>query len=128
MATDNDALGSDFAGVTDLDFSLSDVSGRRALAEAVARRWLTPRGSLIYDPDYGQGLLEYTHVSTDGVDGLRAALESEALKDERVEDVAVDVTLVNEVLTIRGRLVDAEGPFDLTVSYDGVRAALALEE
>jgi hypothetical protein len=123
---DNDDIGGDFTGVDDLDFSLTVVYGRRALAEAIARRWLQPEGTLVYAPDYGQGLADYLLADADPA--LAGKLEQEALKDERVEAVEVRVALVAGELSIVGRLQDAQGPFDLTVAYDGLKAALSLGE
>lgn len=126
MATDNLDIGADFAGVDDLAYSLVTVSGRRALGEAIARRWLTLRGSLAYAPDYGQGLA--TQLLSDLDPSLAGKLEQEALKDERVERIEVRVAFVQDELRIVARVEDAAGPFSLTVAYDGLKTALTLSE
>jgi hypothetical protein len=109
-------LGSDFACVMDLDPNLTVVSGRLALGQAVARRWLTIPGTLWYDRTYGAGLLAAINGAVQSTESWSSILETEALKDERVLECTVSVSFANETLTVLGRLVDAEGPFDLTVA------------
>lgn len=119
-------LGEDFAGALDIDPSLSVVSGRRAHAEAVARRWYDRAGSLFYDRNYGAGIETYLNAAVPP-DTISAQLEQEALKDERTEDCTVAVTRGQESLRIDGRLVDADGPFGLTVLASQLDVEVLLE-
>lgn len=121
----NDPLGTDLSGVDDVDPNLTPVSGRLMLAQAIARRWITDPGELFYAPDYGAGLRRYLSGATDNVGALPALLENEARKDERVDDCKVAVSLVDETLTVIGRIEDAQGPFSLTLSLS--TTALTLE-
>jgi phage baseplate assembly protein W len=114
--SDNANIGSDFDCVSDITASLTVVSGRKALAQAVARRWITHPGDLVYDPDYGFGLLSYVSGAMQSTGVIAAGLVAEALKDERVEACTVQVSFVGETLTVVGQLEDADGPFDLTFS------------
>jgi hypothetical protein len=121
----NDPLGTDFWGVEDIDNNLTPVSGRLGLAQAVARRWLTDPGTLFYAPEYGYGLRRHLNAALEDTGSVASGLAAEAKKDERVEDCKVDVTFLEEALTINGRLVAATGPFDLVLSLS--KTTLTLE-
>ena len=112
--TDNASIGVDFDCVTDITSGLTTVSGRKALAQAVARRWITHPGDLIDAPDYGFGLLSYLSGAMQSTNAIASGLVAEALKDERVESCTVDVTFIGDALTVVGRIEDAAGPFDFT--------------
>jgi hypothetical protein len=112
----NDPLGTDFFGVEDMDNNLTPVSGRLMLAQAVARRWLTEPGELFYAPNYGYGIRRHLNAALEDTGSIASGLAAEAKKDERVDECSVDVTFLDEVLTINGRLVAATGPFDLVLS------------
>lgn len=121
-------LGDDFFCVTDLDFNLTEVSGRRAVAESVARRWLTFPGTLFYDPTYGFGLELWLNEPSEKLDELGPALENEALKDERVESCRVAVRYEDGEIHILARLEDGDGPFSLVLDVGQVSVQLLLEE
>ena len=116
MAVDfENSLGVDFSCVDDIDPSLTLVDGRLGLAQSIARRISTPRGMLFYDSDYGSDIRGRISRPTD--DKITSRLvEAEAIKDERIEDVAADVTFAEatETLSIEVTLEDADGPFTLT--------------
>lgn len=109
-------LGSDIGCITGVDWSLTTVSGRKALAQAIARRWITEPGDLVYDEDYGYGIFSFISGAVQSPGVIAAGLRAEALKDERVEDCQVTVSFVGDALSISGKLTDAAGPFDLTLS------------
>jgi len=117
-------LGTDLACVSDLSPTLATVSGRRALVEAVARRWTTVPGTLLADSEYGGGLSAALLAS--GVpDDLAARLERQALRDERVAgaDVTVELNHLTGTLTVIGSLVDADGPFKLTLNVSDMTSS-----
>lgn len=123
MSTD---FGTDVSCVTDVDPRCAVVSGRRLLAEAVARRLITPRGRLIGDPNYGTDITDYINddVSKTNLAAMRAAIIAEARKDERVEKCQVIITPppardmgIGKYL-IAVTLTDADGPFDLTLAVN----------
>lgn len=120
-------LGTDISCIVDLDANLTVVSGRLALAQAVARRWLTVPGSLWYAPTYGAGLLTALSGSVQSVDEWSRRLESEALKDERLLECTAAVAFANEQLSVRGRLVDADGPFSLTLDVSNLTVNILVE-
>lgn len=121
-------LGEDFAGVGDVDADWSFVSGRLALAQAVAERLFEETGGLFYDPNYGAGALNL--LGTSGVSLRAANLEEQALRDERVEACDAEVTFdeATQAFSINVTIDDGDGPFtfvlkpsDLTVDLlDGI--------
>lgn len=122
-------LGSDIHCVSGLDPLFTIVDGRTALAEAIARRLSTPRGTLAWigdDPDYGYDLRQ--HLADDLTPQALAAIgprvEAEALADERVRAARATATLVGGVLRVALALTDAAGPFRFTLSVDAVNVTV----
>lgn len=110
-------LGSDLSGVLDIDFALSTVSGRTALGQAILRRLTTPRGGLVGDPTYGYAVFE-TIGSTVPTSVIEQRVLEQVLAEEEVEDARVSVQRTGESLRIVISVVDAEGPFELTLTRD----------
>lgn len=102
--------------------SWSLASGSRNVANAIGRRLITPRGGLFYDPDYGFDTREYLGVAlTRGkLAELIQGVESEALKDVRVQAVVASVTTTGNPstsLTLELSVTLADGPtFDMIMS------------
>lgn len=119
MAVD---LGTDVGGVFDINPEGKLVSGRRCLAEAVARRLITPRGRLIDDPNYGTDLREYLNDDMGPRDLaiMFSAASAECLKDERVVGADVTGTFVNGVVTLNITITDSDGPFTLVLTVSHV--------
>lgn len=115
--------GSDFAGATDLYPDLRMSSGRQALAEALLRRYLTQRGALWYDLDYGLGLTRFVNAQM-AESSIGQLVEREALKDERVNDARAVVTREGVNLTIKLTVVDDAGPFTLTLAANEITVTL----
>jgi hypothetical protein len=119
-------LGIDISCTDDLDPAFTPVTGTLALAQAIARRLITPRGGLFYDLEYGLDLRAYLNAGIAQSDGfayrLGAQIESECLKDERVLSVNADVTFdpQTESLTVLLSGVAGAGPFRLVLSIDAV--------
>lgn len=72
------------------------LTGDLAVSEQVARRYLTERGLLSYAPNDGTDVLEYLNDNMP-LAVIRAQLEAEALKDERVESASVTGTKGEEL-------------------------------
>ena len=107
--------------VSDLNGRGETVKGLRAIAESIARRLTTPRGRLIGDPNYGIDVTEYLNadLSRRDVAELRSAIISECLKDERVEEITVEVTIdASDKMTIAIQFVGADGPFEFVLSVN----------
>jgi hypothetical protein len=109
------------------------VSGVRLVAEAIYRRITTPRGMLTGGEDeanYGIDLADLIgSVSTPAaVAALPGQIQSEIMKDERVESVDVNVTSASTGPSVTWNItIDAEtavGPFSLVLSVNDVTAEL----
>jgi len=119
--------GTDVGGVEDVDPAGNMVSGRRALAEALARRYQTPRGRLIGNPNYGEDLTEHINddMTSHDLAAMQAAAIQEGRKEERVLDIQVGVELdVDGNVTVAITVTDADGPFDLTLSVSSLSVTL----
>ncbi len=101
MAVD---FGSELACTNDIASDGRVVTGFRVVGEAIYRRWITPRGRLIAS--------------------MCAALQSEALKDERVDSIRVTAEVANDTLTVNAIVQTGQGPFTLTVAVDAVTTEL----
>lgn len=115
-------LGTDVSCVFDATPNMAMVSGRRCLAEAVARRLITPRGRLIGSPNYGFDLTQYLNDDLTPGDLIRiaAGATSEVKNDERVLAATVSIALAFGVMTVKVLLEDASGPFTLVLSISDV--------
>jgi hypothetical protein len=120
------SFGSDFSAIDDIDQTWSVLRGdrgeRRALAQAIARRFVTPRGGLFYDESYGLDLREF--VSDGGADPslVEPMIEAEARRDERVVDCMARISVVGATINewrvrINPRAIDGQSyPFTLLVT------------
>lgn len=119
--------GTDLGGVDDITPSMREVSGRKCLIEAIAHRFMTPRGSLWYDKEYGYDLRQ--HLNAGGINPGEIAQEAalEAEKDVRVEHAYVRAQVIGEGLRIWVRLVDVGGPVDFSLAIDDVTVTLLME-
>ena len=108
-------------------------TGVRLVAEAIYRRLITPRGALRGGDDeanYGfdlVGKLGHT-VSASEIAALPGQVESEILKDERIESAEVSVSSVTKgpsvSWTIAVSATTALGQFQLVLSVNDVTAEL----
>lgn len=114
MSTD---FGTDISTAPDLDESFAPLTGQAAVAESLLRRFQTPRGSLAFHPDDGLDLTEYLHEGVDAamLYGLKSAIETECLKDERVLEAQASLAHADESLDVAIDVESADGPFRLTL-------------
>jgi len=120
--------GSDFYCIDDIDPALSIVSGNDCLGQALVRRISTPRLGLFYDPDYGIDARRYLGRAV-RPNVTSQAIESECMKDERLEDITVGVSFRSndepkDKLSITLKCTTDGGPFDLTVAIDDLTVEL----
>lgn len=83
--------GRDLSCITDCTDNFAEVSGPMLVLESVARSWITPRGTVLDDPDFGtdcRGILNHATPIQD-LRMMQSRLQTEALKDERVETAQV---------------------------------------
>ena len=121
--------GNDIGFSLDLDPLFLLASGPVIVAQALARRFETPRGSLFYDPEYGMDLREFLNESLADSDLLviQTAVAAEARRDERVNSCSATVTLdrLSQTLTVKLALVLSTGPFTLVMTVDSASVKLA---
>jgi phage baseplate assembly protein W len=93
-------------------------SGNANLAEAIARRLMTPRGGLFYDQTYGIDLRAFLNEAiTDArLRQIESEAAAEATKDPRVEGATATAALVNDRLTLSLELETGAGPFPLVLA------------
>ncbi len=121
-------LGTDIDCLTDIGKVFGLSTGRLNLARAIARRFLTPRGGLFYDLNYGFSLIQLlsSEATRANILSQGPAIEAEALKDERVLSATAVLTFDDSArkLTITLALQDAAGPFRLVLQASGVSVSI----
>ncbi len=105
---------------------MATVSGRILLAQALARRIITPRGALIDDPNYGIDVTDFLDddVLPQQLTQLGGNIDAEFLKDQRVVASTTVVTFLSHKLTITSAVQDGDGPFTLVLSVGDVTIEL----
>ena len=101
------------------------VSGRRAILEAILRRWITPKGRLGYNGNYGFCVPDYINddVSPRDLAAIRTGMIRQAMEDERVLSCDIAITVPPNGIgkyTFTASLEDAEGPFTGTFVLDKI--------
>lgn len=121
-------------GVPDLDPNFTLINGPKAVAQSVARYWLSDNGSLITNEAAGTNIRDLLSAEfdarPDAVSFVKALLASEARRDERVEDIAITLTLDAQMLTIQAIVTSAnpaDSPFSFVLTIDKVTKATILE-
>lgn len=107
----------------DLDAMGGVVSGIRALSEALIRRIITPRGRLLYDPNYGYDVQGEVNddIAPNQIGQIGANMDQEFLKDERVYASTTTVTLsAAGELDTNTSIQSALGPFSLVLTINQV--------
>lgn len=98
------AFGRDLLCIFDLDPLLGEVDPNdpRAIVQAVIRRYITPRGALIDDPDYGLDIRAHCNrgITQRDLRALAGAMQGEAQKDDRVARAAVSLTADSRARTL----------------------------
>lgn len=108
------AYGRDLSCTTTLAGDLAEVdpTSVRAIGEALIRRLITPNGSLLDDPDYGEDIRAALNRGTAQADLLRLAgrVRNEICKDDRVESANVTCAFATgaRTLTIAALVVPAD--------------------
>ncbi len=121
MASD---YGIDVSCVDDIDPTFGLVRGPTAVAQALARRFITPRGGLHYDGTYGYDLRSHLNASVDAGDEflMASAVEAQCEQDERVSSASASVAYDAQTETLRVAIhADGdEGPFELVLRVSAV--------
>ena len=119
--------GYDLVCTSDLDPGAAECGGTVVLANALLRRAASPRGSLIYDPNYGYDLTQFVNEDynpqTVSPGLIAAGLDNEFLKDPRVLRSQTTATIVGGTLTTSTTVTPSVGPtFPLVIGVGGVNA------
>jgi hypothetical protein len=132
MATDPTTLKGtiDVWCLDDFKASMPAISGRMALAQRLARRLITRRGSMPWWPNDGTDLRQYL-LSKASPSEIAGAAKNECKKDEQVEDARVELEVLSDgreiLLTIL--ITEAAGPFAFTLLIgEAVLQLVALQE
>lgn len=114
--------GHDLFCVTDLDPGMIEVDGRVCLAQAIARRLMTPRGTLIDDANYGYDLTAFLNDDVDAstINRMQGQIVAECMKDERVVGATATVVYTAQQLIVTISLTDGVGPFPLVLAVSAV--------
>lgn len=116
---------------TDIDLSTSlprvfaIVSGQRNVANAYARRLQCQRTGLITDPNYGYDVRPFCNITLTpaALAELQSNMVAEGLKDERIQEIAVNLvpppSLLGKMLA-HVTITTADGPFDLILAISEV--------
>ena len=123
------SLGIDIAtpGAADIDPYFGLVSEGRCLVEALARRLVTPRGSLLNFPAYGYDVRQWVNADLDAGDlrGIERDAAEECRADERVDDAALEATFSDDRLTLTGVIYAVTGRvYRMTLAVSDVTVIL----
>lgn len=116
------AYGRDLSCITDIDTGLTEATGHQVLAEALARRIITPNNTLLDDTAYGFDLTAYANADVGKRELAEIAQQtrSQFLADDRVRDATVEVSFANSILIVACVIFTATAPFRLTLGIDAV--------
>lgn len=119
-------FGTCWSCTTDLTIPSQIASGFRAVGEAIVRRWYTPSGTLIDDPDYGYDLTDLIGDDLDANSIAQVSYQAaaEAMKDERVNSCTCTISFIQGKLTITGAVSTNNGPFKLVAQISDVTVTL----
>jgi phage baseplate assembly protein W len=121
-------LGTDISAIPDLNWNTK--SGIANLGEALTRRLGTPRGQLVYDPNYGLDLREWLNQALDATTLAQAciAIGNECLKDERVAAcTALISTNENGSFDVQITATTTYGPFALVLGVSQIGGVQQIE-
>jgi hypothetical protein len=118
----------DVSTLPDLDPLFRWVTGPQAVAEAVARRLLTPRGALYGVREYG---FDIRLLLNDAATSFRAAetlIVAEAELDDRVVRASARVTRNGDTIDVRVAMETVLGPAALTLAVDELNARIFVDD
>lgn len=118
------SLGIGIACITSVGPRMTFASEFDCLAQSLARRLITERGSMSWAPNDGTDMREYLNHGNTPANRFAAAraAKDECMKDERVEDCTVDAQFdaPNKALILTVKVLTASGPFELVASVDNI--------
>lgn len=123
------SYGTDFGVMTDFDSQWSfNEYPRSVLIQALARRYMTPRGGNPWDPAYGRDLRLYVGSAiSPAVAEIEVA--DEARKDERVKDAKAKIAVVGDTWNITIGVTPSNGvSFTFTISVSRLTVTLLQQQ
>lgn len=130
VAPDALGWGTDLACVTDItpDAAEVDPMTPRAIGESLARRFISPRNSVLDDESYGLDLRARLNAgqTQSALTALRSQIRVECLKDDRVSDADVTVMFparsqMAVAIAVTPHASDDEFSLTFFVTADGVQ-------
>lgn len=123
-------FGTDLGSYPSIDFR--PRNSRRNVADALYRRFTTPRAKLKAHPDYGFDLRAFLNetITDDVLVDIKTACEREAEKDERVLsiDVAITFSPTTQILSIKMEILTAEGPFSMVLTVSSLSIEMLFKD
>lgn len=123
--------GIDCYAFPDLEEGLELHSGPRLMADVLARRLTTRKGTLSFYPSYGIDLRDYLNESVDDaiLFAIKSEVEAECEQDERVLEAEARVLYDsdNQALSVSVTGSSAEGPFSLILRITALDVSLLSE-
>jgi hypothetical protein len=124
--------GSDMSLLMDLDPMGTVITGRLLLAQALIRRWTTPRGRLLDDPNYGYAVTDELNddLGPADINQIAANMDAEAIKDERVvsSQTTVQFNPATGFLITTTIIDDGSGPFPLVLQISDVTVTILSQQ
>jgi hypothetical protein len=122
-------FGTTLSCIFDLDPMGAMVTGLTTLSQALIRRITTPRGRLLYDPNYGYDIQSELNddVTQLQVGQIGLNMDQEFLKDQRVfaSKTTVVLSALGELDT-NSQIQSAVGPFSLVLNVSQVGVSVVL--
>lgn len=118
-------LGRDISALGGLNFGFHE--GLPNLAESLARRLITPRGTLFYDRSYGFDVRTYLNEEDTSRNRFELAslVDSELRKDPRVLDSATETAQISDhSISLRSTIDITPGQFNLILHVSDMAPAL----
>jgi hypothetical protein len=126
----NLTYGTDLKCVEDFDPGMIEASGNLVLANACARRLITPRGTYVGDANYGYDIKQFLgdDLSPQQVGKIQSNIAAELQKDQRVQSVSAIAVLATStsILTVTAVIEGALGPFSLVLSVTDLAATITV--
>lgn len=123
--------GFDVLTIPDLDGTMTPRQDAVVVADAIARRLITPLGKLLDHPNYGFDLRDFLNDELDRttLQTIRAGVEAQAEQDERVFNATAVVKFDpnTETLSVSMQCEGAEGPFNFVLAVTELTAQLFVE-
>jgi len=116
------SLGVGIAGVTSIGPRFTLATEFQCLGQSLARRLITPRGSMPWAPGDGTDMRDYLNKGNTPQNRFAAqrAAKDECERDERVELASVTAAFAADALTLTVSVVTAVGSFTLVLLVDAL--------